>query len=233
MARGTHQSRAEVFRGSPSIPGGQPDAANRSAAGAFLLRLETCAEGPLGDQGRVHGRSCALPRLLALAERVEAPRRSGPNRFSTTRCSTACGPAGGGGHRLERRPGLDFATANTASAASSTERMNLFSHRARGITASIPCTLPSSAPARDFISRGTLRPSTSSPEAILADFAKFGFKERPPGPLRYEMADEFRDSLEVPVGRTTIPVDFEGEHYQCYGGLRGTEAGAQAPPHPQ
>ena len=50
-----------------------------------------------------------------------------------------------------------------------------------------------------------------------ADYLKFGYREVPSGDDRYAIADEFTTLMKY-LWANEDPVDFEGEHFQCYGG---------------
>ena len=134
---------------------------------------------------------------------------------------------GYGGATQWNDAGLDFATAAAASA-TVTQKMNLFS-TVHVSFAFHPMHIVKMGACIDFISGGRwgLNIVTgSNPEA----FRMFGYDGRPPGPVLYDMADEFVTLMKY-LWAYDDPVDFEGEYYQCYGGLYRAKASPQTPPH--
>ena len=122
---------------------------------------------------------------------------------------------GYGGATKWNDAGLDFATAGTASAMV-TQHMNLFSTVHTSFSFH-PMHIAKMGTCMDFVSDGRwgLNVVTgSNPEA----FRMFGLEGRPPGPVLYDMVDEFVTLLKY-LWAYDDPVDFEGEYYQCYGGF--------------
>lgn len=203
---------AEVFRG-PFDPGGQPDVATGQPLEISLFAWNvrsglSATKAVLSDPERYadywHWPSAS--QLLREADRIGLDHQVQYGMWS-----------GYGGDSRWNDEGLDFATAAAASAAV-TEHLNLFSTVHTGYCFH-PMHIAKIGACIDFISNGRwgLNVVTGSNPV---DFLKFGMKEVPPSPDRYNKADEFVTLMKY-LWAYDDPVDFEGEHYQCYGGYIG------------
>ena len=204
--------KAEVLRG-PFDPGGQPDAATGQPLEISLFAWNvrsglSATKAVLSDPARYadfwHWPSAS--RLLQEADRIGFDHQVQYGMWS-----------GYGGESRWNDEGLDFATAAAASAAV-TQRLGLFSTVHVGYRFH-PMHIAKIGACIDFISNGRWGLNVVT-GANPDDFRKFGIKERPPGSVRYDMADEFVTLMKY-LWAYDDPVDFEGEYYQCYGGFIG------------
>ena len=204
--------KADVFRG-PFDPGGQPDAATGQPLEISLFAWNvrsglSATKAVMADEKRYadvwHWPSAE--KLLRSADALGFDHQVQYGMWS-----------GYGGASRWNDEGLDFATAASASAVV-TKNLNLFSTVHVGYKFH-PMHIAKIGACIDFISDGRWGLNVVS-GANPDDFLKFGMKERPPGPVRYAMADEFVTLMKY-LWAFDAPVYFEGEHYQCYGGLIG------------
>ena len=201
--------KAEIFRG-PFDPGGQPEVATGQPLelSFFAWNVQgglSATKAVLSNPARYrdYWHWPTASKLLMTADRIGFDHQVQYGMWS-----------GWGGATAWNSAGLDFATAGTASAVV-TERLNLFSTVHVGYRFH-PMHIAKLGASMDFISNGRWGLNVVT-GMILTDFQKFGFKERPDGPVRYDMADEFVTLLKY-LWANERPVDFEGEYYQCYGG---------------
>jgi FMNH2-dependent dimethyl sulfone monooxygenase len=200
---------AEVLRG-PFDPGGQPELSTGQPLElsffAWNVRSGLSAtKAVLSDEER-YCNSWHWPtasKLLAEADRIGFDHQVQYGMWS-----------GYGGASRWNEEGLDFATACTASAMV-TERMGLFSTVHVGYHFH-PMHIAKLGACIDFVSGGRFGLNIVT-GANVNDFRLFGIKERPPSAVRYDQADEFVTLLKH-LWANDAPVDFEGDHYQCYGG---------------
>ena len=206
---GRRTIRAEVLRG-PFDPGGQPVAGTSQPLelSFFAWNVRAGLSGTkavMTDPARYrdYWHWPTAKKLLAEADRIGFDHQVQYGMWS-----------GWGGEIGWNSEGLDFATAGAASAMV-TERMNLFATVHVGYRFH-PMHIAKLGACTDFVSGGRWGVNVVT-GMILTDFQKFGFKERPDGPVRYDMADEFVTLLKY-LWTSEDPVDFEGDYYQCYGG---------------
>ena len=201
--------KAEILRG-PFDPGGQPEAATGQPMELSFFAWNvssglSATKAVLSDPARYkdYWHWPTASRMLAHADRIGFDHQVQYGMWS-----------GWGGATGWNSEGLDFATAGTASAMV-TEHMNLFGTVHVGYRFH-PMHIAKLGACADFVSNGRWGINVVA-GMIHTDFAKFGFKERPPGSVRYDMADEFVTLMKY-LWAYDDPVDFEGEYYQCYGG---------------
>jgi len=202
--------RAEVFRG-PFDPGGQPETRTGQPLELALFAWNvqgglTASKAVLADPAkyRDYWHWPSASKLLREAERIGFDHQVPYGMWS-----------GYGGVSGWNDAGLDFATAGAAGAAV-TERLGMFSTVHVGYRFH-PMHIAKIGANIDFISGGRWGLNIvagSNP----ADFLKFGFGQVPASDARYALADEFTTLMKY-LWANDEPVDFEGEHFQCYGGF--------------
>ena len=202
--------KAEVLRG-PFDPGGQPESATGQPLELSFFAWNvrsglSASKAVLSDEDRYshYWRWPVASKMLAHADRIGFDHQVQYGMWS--------GYGGASGWNDE---GLDFATACTASAMV-TERMNLFATVHVGYHFH-PMHIAKLGGCMDFVSNGRFGLNVVT-GANLSDFRLFGMRERPPSDVRYDQADEFVTLLKY-LWSCDDPVDFEGDHYQCYGGF--------------
>ena len=202
--------KAEILRG-PFDPGGQPEVATGQPMElSFFAWNVRCGlsgtKAVLSDPARYqdYWHWPTAKKMLQHADRIGFDHQVQFGMWS-----------GWGGEIGWNTAGLDFATAGTASAMV-TEHMNLFATVHTGYRFH-PMHIAKLGACADFVSNGRWGINVVT-GMVMTDFRKFGFKERPPGPVRYDMADEFVTLMKY-LWANDDPVDFEGEYYQCYGGF--------------
>jgi FMNH2-dependent dimethyl sulfone monooxygenase len=202
--------KADVFRG-PFDPGGQPDLTPRNPIELSLFAWNvrgglSATKAVMAEPARYrdYWHWPTAKRLLAEADRIGFDYQVQYGMWT-----------GWGGATGWNDEGLDFATAGAASAVV-TNRLGLFATVHVGYKYH-PMHIAKIGACIDFISEGRWGLNVVA-GAIPDDFRKFGMKERPPGATRYAMADEFTTLMKY-LWTSDNPVDFEGEHYQCYGGF--------------
>ena len=206
---GRRTIKAEVLRG-PFDPGGQPQAATGQPLELSFFAWNvssglSATKAVLADPPRYRDfwHWPTASRLLKEADRIGFDHQV---QYGMWR--------GYGGATRWNDAGLDFATAGTASAMV-TEHMNLFSTVHTSFRFH-PMHIAKLGACMDFVSNGRWGlnvVSGSNPDT----FRMFGFDDRPDSAVLYHMADEFVTLMKY-LWTSDDPVDFEGEHYQCYGG---------------
>ncbi len=211
MGRG-RTIEADVFRG-PFDPGGQPDASTGQPLEISLFAWNvrsglSATRAVLADEAR-YADYWRWPSAEGLLRQADALGFDHQVQYGMW--------GGYGGASRWNDEGLDFATAAAASAVV-TRNLNLFStvHVGYGFH---PMHIAKIGACIDVVSGGRWGLNVVS-GANPDDFRKFGMTERPPGPVRYAMADEFVTLMKY-LWTCDDPVDFEGEHYRCYGGSIG------------
>ena len=201
--------KAEVLRG-PFDPGGQPESATGQPVELSFFAWNvrsglSASKAVLSDEDRYshYWRWPVAAEMLAHADRIGFDHQVQYGMWS-----------GYGGASNWNEEGLDFATACTASA-TVTRNMNLFATVHVGYHFH-PMHIAKLGGCIDFLSEGRFGLNVVT-GANIRDFRLFGIKERPPGEVRYEQADEFVTLLKY-LWCSDAPVDFEGKYYQCYGG---------------
>jgi dimethylsulfone monooxygenase len=200
--------KAEVLRG-PFDPGGQPETATGqpleislfgwNVAGGLSPNKAVLTDIP---RYRDYWHWPTASKMLQAAERVGFDHQIQYGMWT-----------GYGGPSQWNDAGLDFATAAAAGSAI-TQRISHFSTVHVGYRFH-PMHIAKIGADIDFISNGRWGMNIvagQSPE----DFKKFGFKEAPPPPERYAIADEFTTLLKY-LWTHDDPVDFEGTYFQAYG----------------
>ena len=201
--------KADVFRG-PYDPGGQPETRTGQPLELALFAWNvqsglSASKAVLTDPERYrdYWQWHTASKLLCEAERIGFDHQVPYGMWS-----------GYGGESGWNDQGLDFATVAAAGSAI-TERLGMFS------TVHVtyryhPLHIAKMGACIDFISNGRWGLNIvagSNP----ADYLKFGYREVPSGDDRYAIADEFTTLMKY-LWANEDPVDFEGEHFQCYGG---------------
>ena len=202
--------KADTFRG-PFDPGGQPETriGQPLELALFAWNVQSglsASKTVLTDPARYRDfwQRPNASKLLQEAERIGFDHQVPYGLWS-----------GYGGESGWNDQGLDFATVAAAGSAI-TECLGMFS------TVHVtyryhPMHIAKMGACIDFISDGRWGLNIvagSNP----ADYLKFGFKEVPSGNDRYALADEFTTLMKY-LWSNDVPVDFEGEHFQCYGGF--------------
>ena len=208
----TRTVKAEILRG-PFDPGGQPEAATGQPMELSFFAWNvssglSATKAVLTDPARYkdYWHWPTAKKMLQHAERIGFDHQVQYGMWS-----------GWGGATGWNSEGLDFATAGTACAVV-TEKLNIFGTVHTGYRFH-PMHIAKLGACADHVSNGRWGINVVA-GMIHTDFRKFGFQERPPGDVRYDMADEFVTLMKY-LWANEDPVDFEGDYYQCYGGYVG------------
>ncbi|MBN35996.1 MAG: flavin-dependent oxidoreductase [Rhodospirillaceae bacterium] len=204
--------KAEVFRG-PFDPGGQPEMSRGQPLELSLFAWNvrsglSATKAVMSDEDR-YANYWHWPSAEKLLRRADELGFDNQVQYGMW--------GGYGGPSRWNDDGLDFATAASASAVV-TKNLNLFSTVHVGYKFH-PMHIAKIGACIDFVSGGRWGLNVVS-GANPEDFRKFGITERPAGPERYAMADEFVTLMKY-LWTSDAPVDFEGKYYQCYGGYVG------------
>ena len=200
---------AEILRG-PFDPGGQPDTRSGQPMelGFFAWNIKggmTASKAVLSNPARYQNfwEWPRASRLVRLAEEVGFDYQVPFAQW-----------VGHGGPTEYNESSLDFLS-TAAALAPMTSRIALFS------TAHVtyrfhPMHFAKFGATIDYISGGRWGLNIVTGH-IPREMALFGYKEPIPHDQGYAMADEFTTLLKY-LWTSDVPVNFEGEYYQCYGG---------------
>jgi dimethylsulfone monooxygenase len=207
---GRRAATAEVLRG-PFDPGGQPPTRTKqplevslfawNVAGGMSANLANVSDLP---RYRDYWQWPIASRLLREAERAGFDHQLQYGSW-----------AGYGGESGWADAALDFATAGAASGAI-TERLGIFTtvHTAFRFH---PLHIAKIVACIDSITGGRVGLNVIA-GLSPTEFHEFGFREVPSTEERYALADEFT-TLMKHLWTSEVPINFEGEYFQSYGGF--------------